>query len=601
MRVAFFSPLPPSRSGIADYSETLIEHLKPLAEVEVFSGEGRTFDPARADVALYHLGNNPYHGFVYQAALRHPGVLVMHESNLHHLLADLTIRRDNWDAYLRECEYEGGPQALAYAQRVRALEVGPDYEGVPMLRRVLESARGIIVHSRFAAQQMRAAGFRGPLARIPHGAWIPRVDRNAWRYRLGLDESPSLIGIFGFLKPYKRIAESLRAFRRLLRVAPAAKMILVGEPHPDFSVESLIRSLGLSAAVRVLGFAPNDEFTGYMSACDVVLNLRYPTVGESSGSLLRALGLGKPVLISDVGAFREFPDDVCLKVPVGEGEEELIFEYLTLLAARPDVAAIAVAGPVTDGTAQFTNRGWNIAEDDLKKFGFEHAALVNDFAVLAFAAEVLTDKDLRTIGPALPGSKAGTITILGPGTGFGVSCLARDRGRSVPMATEGGHIGFAPSDAQELAALQLMWKEKEQGRVSVERILSGGGLEALYKTLERLAGRTPQALTAAEITAGAAKDAACRATLSMFCAVFGAVAGDLALAHGARGGVYIAGGIAQKIEAFLVQSAFRQRFEDKGRLSPFVKAIPTRLIVNPDVAMLGAARAGARLASPDLS
>jgi glucokinase len=268
-------------------------------------------------------------------------------------------------------------------------------------------------------------------------------------------------------------------------------------------------------------------------------------------------------------------------------------------APRPDVAAIAVAGPVTDGTARFTNRGWNISEDDLKKFGFAHAVLVNDFAVLAFAAEVLTEKDLRTIGPALPGSATGTITILGPGTGFGVSYLARDRGHAVPMATEGGHIGFAPSDAHELAALQLMWKE--HGRVSVERILSGGGLEALYKTLEQLAGRTPQALTAADITAGAGKDAACRATLSMFCAVFGAVAGDLALAHGARGGVYIAGGIAQKIEAFLVQSAFRQRFEDKGRLSPFVKAIPTRLIVNPDVAMLGAARAGARRASPEPS
>jgi glucokinase len=264
---------------------------------------------------------------------------------------------------------------------------------------------------------------------------------------------------------------------------------------------------------------------------------------------------------------------------------------------RPKVAAIAVAGPVTDGTARFTNRGWNISEDELRKFGFEQAALVNDFAVLAFAAEVLVDKDLRTIGPALPGREAGTITILGPGTGFGVSLLARDGGRSVPLATEGGHIGFAPSDAHELAALELMWKQ--HGRVSVERILSGGGLEALYKTLEQLAGRTPQAPTAADITAGAGKDAACRAALSMFCAVFGAVAGDLALAHGARGGVYIAGGIAQKIETFLVQSAFRQRFEDKGRLSPFVKAIPTRLIVNPDVAMLGAARAGVRLASPE--
>src|SRR5580692_10591177 len=111
MRVAFFSPLPPSRSGIADYSETLIEHLKPLAEVEVFSGDGRTFDPTRFDMALYHLGNNPYHGFVYQAALQHPGVVVMHESNLHHLMADLTIRQNNWDAYLRECEYDGGPEA----------------------------------------------------------------------------------------------------------------------------------------------------------------------------------------------------------------------------------------------------------------------------------------------------------------------------------------------------------------------------------------------------------------------------------------------------------------------------------------------------------
>jgi glucokinase len=263
-------------------------------------------------------------------------------------------------------------------------------------------------------------------------------------------------------------------------------------------------------------------------------------------------------------------------------------------AQRPAVAAIAVAGPVGNGTAHFTNRGWIISESDLKTFGFEQAVLVNDFGALAFAAEVLTEKDFHNIGPALPGLDGGTLTILGPGTGFGVACLARYRGRAVPMATEGGHIGFAPSDAQEAAALELMWKQ--HGRVSVERILSGGGLEELYQTLEKLAGRTPRSLAAADITAGAATDAGCRAALSMFCAVFGTVAGDLALAHGARGGVYIAGGIAQKIEAFLVQSAFRRRFEDKGRLSPFVQAIPTRLIVNPDVAMLGAARAGVLLA-----
>jgi glycosyltransferase involved in cell wall biosynthesis/SAM-dependent methyltransferase len=338
MRVAFFSPLPPARSGIADYSEALLESLKPLAEVEIFSSAAQPFDPSRFDVALYQIGNNGFHGFVYETALRHPGVVVMHESNLHHLIADLTIKRGDWDAYVAECEYNGGAAARAFAERVRALEVGPDYAGLPMTRRLLESARGVIVHSRFMQDEMRAAGYAGPIAVIPHGAWIPQAGRYAYREKLGVDESSPLIGIFGFLKPYKRIAESLRAFRRLVRVAPLAKMILVGEPHPEFPVEATIRSMGLSAHARVIGFAPIEDFVGYLAACDIVLNLRYPTVGESSGTLLRSLGLGKAVMVSDIGSFHEFPDDVCLKVPVGAGEEDLIFEYLNLLVSRPEVA-----------------------------------------------------------------------------------------------------------------------------------------------------------------------------------------------------------------------------------------------------------------------
>ena len=338
MRVAFFSPLPPARSGIADYSEALIQSLEPLVELEVFSGPDQVYDPARFDIALYHVGNNAHHAFVYEAALRHPGVVVMHESNLHHLMADLTIKRGDWDAYLRECEFEGGEGALAFAGRVRKLEVGPDYAGVPMTKRILAAARGVVVHSRYMREEMRAAGFSGPTAVIPHGAWIPQADRNGFRHKLGLDEITPLVGIFGYLKPYKRIAESLRAFRRLLRLVPNVKMILVGEAHPEFPVETMIRSMGLSANVRVLGFAPIADFVGYLGACDIVLNLRFPTVGESSGTLLRSLGLGKAVMVSEVGSFQEFPDDVCLKVPVGPGEEDLIFEYLNLLVSRPDVA-----------------------------------------------------------------------------------------------------------------------------------------------------------------------------------------------------------------------------------------------------------------------
>src|SRR5256885_8709233 len=135
MRVAFFSPLPPARSGIADYSEALIAAMRPLVELETFSGAHQDYDPSRFDIAVYHVGNNGYHGYVYETALRHPGVVVMHESNLHHLMADLTIKRNDWDGYLRECEYEGGAAALEFAQRVRRLEIGPDYEGVPMTRR----------------------------------------------------------------------------------------------------------------------------------------------------------------------------------------------------------------------------------------------------------------------------------------------------------------------------------------------------------------------------------------------------------------------------------------------------------------------------------
>jgi glycosyltransferase involved in cell wall biosynthesis/SAM-dependent methyltransferase len=334
-----FSPMPPAKSGIADYSEALVASLRQRAEVSVFAGPaGSSFRAGDYDAVLYQLGNNGHHDFVYDTALAHPGIVVLHESNLHHLMTDLTIRRQDWDAYVEACAYDGGEAARAYAERVRRLEVGPDYEGVPMLRRVLKASRGVIVHSEAVAGDVRRAGYAGAVARIPHGAWIPEGRRMEFRERLGLDEATPLIGIFGFLKPYKRIAESLRAMARLVRLRPDAKMILCGEEHPEFPVTALVRGLGLEEHVRGLGYVPIEEFAGYISACDIVLNLRFPTVGESSGTLLRSLGFGKAVIVSNVGSFAEYPDSVCLKAPVGHGEEETLFEYLNLLVSRPAVA-----------------------------------------------------------------------------------------------------------------------------------------------------------------------------------------------------------------------------------------------------------------------
>jgi len=257
---------------------------------------------------------------------------------------------------------------------------------------------------------------------------------------------------------------------------------------------------------------------------------------------------------------------------------------------RPQAAAIGVAGPVTAGRVDFTNRDWRASEECLRKLGFERALLINDFAAAAFSVPALEEKDLLAIGPQLAGMEGEPITILGAGTGFGVSCLARFRGRSLPLATEGGHAGFAPGNDEETAVLQGL--ARRFGRVSIERLLSGPGLENLHAALREIAGRLPEQLSAPQIVERAASgDAACGSALQMFCAIFGAVAGDFALGHGARGGVYIAGGIAGKIRDVLIRSPFRKRFEDKGRLGDYVRAIPTKLILNEDIGFLGAALA----------
>lgn len=256
----------------------------------------------------------------------------------------------------------------------------------------------------------------------------------------------------------------------------------------------------------------------------------------------------------------------------------------------PPRAAVAAAGPVIDGRVQLTNWQWSISEFELQELGFQQVTLMNDFAALAWSLETLQPEDVRSIGPELRGNEGAPISILGAGTGFGVACLVRDGSQTVPLITEAGHIGFAPTDELQIRMLQKL--QLQFGHVSVERILSGAGLESLHRIQQELAGREAAALSAADLTAAAMKgDPQCRNTVSLFCAIYGAVAGDIALAHGARGGVIVAGGIAPKIEPLLLASAFREQFENKGRLSHYVKSIPTKLLTDADAALRGAARA----------
>lgn len=262
----------------------------------------------------------------------------------------------------------------------------------------------------------------------------------------------------------------------------------------------------------------------------------------------------------------------------------------TLGSRRPPRAVLAVAGPVTDGEIEFTNLDWTVSEGDLlAEFGFEAVRLINDFAAQALACPRLEADELKPIGPALRAAPDQPLCILGAGTGFGVAALARSSRGDIAIATEGGHIAFAPNNELELKVLGAL--QARFGRVSVERVLSGPGLFDLYRILGEIEGlAAPAADAPAVFAAGEAGDPLGARTLDVFCGILGSVAGDLALTYGARGGVYVSGGIAPRMFARLNSGGFRARFEDKGRLADYVAPIPTFLVQTPNPALTGAAR-----------
>jgi len=264
-------------------------------------------------------------------------------------------------------------------------------------------------------------------------------------------------------------------------------------------------------------------------------------------------------------------------------------------AAMPCYAVLAVAGPVQAGVVRMTNNPWQLDERALTAdLGMKKVRLINDFAAQALSAPLLRGEDLVLIGPVSIGMPGHTVAVMGPGTGFGVAALAGGTYRGL-LVTEGGHIAFAPTDHVERQVLHIL--SQRHGRVSIERILAGPGMAELHGALEEIAGVTPSGMDAAMITqAAAAGDRLAAETVDRFCAILGSVAGDLALALGAQGGVFIAGGIAPRLLKELEAGPFRERFEDKGRFRPYMQAIPTRVIVTPNAAIRGDADELVRLA-----
>lgn len=270
-----------------------------------------------------------------------------------------------------------------------------------------------------------------------------------------------------------------------------------------------------------------------------------------------------------------------------------IAAYLQALPEpRPSEAALAVAMPVGGDQVTFTNNPqWSFSVEALRQtLGFERLLLLNDFTALALALPRLGNQEIRAIGGGTPVTEA-VIGLLGPGTGLGVSGLVWSGERWIPLQSEGGHVTFAPATEREWQVVCVL--AERFGHVSAERLLSGPGLVNLYSALASLHGKTAEALEPRQITErGLTRSCECCVeTLEVFCAALGTVAGNLAITLGARGGIYIGGGIVPQLGIFFEQSEFRTRFEAMGRFESYMAAIPTYVITAVNPALRGIAMA----------
>ncbi len=361
-RIAYCSPVNPAPSGISDYSEELLPYLGQYADITLYIDN--TLRPENPhltrhlevrplrrllrdqrrrpfDAILYHMGNSPAHGAIWTLAQRLPGIVVLHDFVLHHFMLWYTATvRHSVQQYVRDMAERYGAEGEHIAQlmiRSRFSEAAFDF---PCCEPVVAAAQGIITHSHYVKQNVAALRPDVPTAVVPMGVPLPpAIERAAARTRLGLPPEALVLMSAGHINAYKRLEPTLRALHELRREWPAVRYILVGSLSPGFDVRGLVERLGLANTVTVTGFVPRPVFEDYVAAADICINLRHPTGGETSASLLRLLGAGRPTLVSATGAFNELPPDVVAHVDPDASEMELILAYLRLLAQRPAVAA----------------------------------------------------------------------------------------------------------------------------------------------------------------------------------------------------------------------------------------------------------------------
>jgi glycosyltransferase involved in cell wall biosynthesis len=353
VKVAYVSPLPPERSGIADYSALLLPALQTRADVRAVR-RGASRLPRGVDVAVYHIGNNPdAHGWIVDLMGRYhqrvPALVVLHDFVLHHLVAGITVGRGDAEAYRAKLYAEAGIVGRLLGHAVVDGLIPPLWEvraqDFPLAGAVLELADAAVAHSRYVEEQIEKTRFRGPAHVIPMPVWPdPPTTPDPEIAGLG---APVVIGSIGYLNPSKRIPQLLAAFAGLRASRAGSVLVLAGAASRGLDLESALARHRLEPGRDVIRIdhVPEERLWALLAAFDVCVSLRAPTMGETSGIALRALALGRPLVVSDLGWFAELPDAVAAKVPVDEREVNVLESVLAELTGDASVrAAMGAAG-----------------------------------------------------------------------------------------------------------------------------------------------------------------------------------------------------------------------------------------------------------------
>jgi glycosyltransferase involved in cell wall biosynthesis len=357
-RFLWASPLPPTRSGVADYAAEVLPHLARAARVTVVEppgwepgGEPEWLEgierlphdagfPGGA-VSLLHLGNNPYHLWIAKRLRAAGGVVVLHDTVLHHLLVEEAAADGAWERF-------GEEMARAYGAGGAALAVRWGYSGrldpflFPARSPLLRRATGVIVHNRQAEADVASACPGLPVRRVPLAvAALPAGDRPAWRARLGVGEGELLLVHLGFLTPAKGLDVILRSVAALTQLAVPVRLTVVGEGGEASALAAAVAAAGMSERVRSWGYASEEELGGIVAAADLGLVPRYPTAGETSAATLRFLAAGTPVAVAGYRQFLELPAAAAPRIAPGRAGVGDLVRVTAALAGSPAARSAA--------------------------------------------------------------------------------------------------------------------------------------------------------------------------------------------------------------------------------------------------------------------